>query len=218
MGQLSSVAHQANQYLSGDRATTDIDVPQKTLVGFFVVGGNMELVYITYNDLFYFVCFRRQNQAAFILHHLMGTGTEKACKYPILFAGYRILGFVAVAVAGGSGQKRHFIQTFTADAVQCLPYPVGFQTAFLFVVHVPEIAAAAKLGHGTFPVHPVGRLFQKLRDLAGGPGLLGLFNADTALFSHNGIGNEHSAAFDFGNTLTLGSIVNDLGFVNLILY
>ena len=81
---------------------------------------------------------------------------------------------------------------------------------------MPEITAAAELGYGTFPVHPVGRFFQDLRDLAGSPGLLGLLDPDADLLTSHGIGDEYGAAFDVSHALAFGSIIRDHGFVDFI--
>ena len=216
MGQLSAVCHQAHQHLAGNLTTAHINMPQQTLMGSFIIDGNAVVVYIIYYKLLDFVCFRRQDQAAVVLHHPVGACPEKACVRPAFFAGHGVLGLIAVAVAGGCGQQRYFLQAFAADAVQRLLDPVRLQTALLGIVHVPEVAAAAQLGHRAFPVDPVGRFFQKLGDLACRPGFLCLFNAHQAPFADQRIGDKHGAAFNFGNALSLGGVIHDHRFVNLV--
>ena len=146
----------------------------------------------------------------------MGTGFEETGIGPAFLASYGILGLVAVAVAGGGGEDGHFLQRFAADAVQGLTDPLRFQPGLLSIVHMVEIAAAAAGGDGASPFHPVGRFLQNLHDLACRPGFAYLFNADTAFFSGDGIGDEHGAALHMGNTLTFGSIIRNNGFINLV--
>ena len=81
---------------------------------------------------------------------------------------------------------------------------------------MPEVAAAAELGHGAFPGDPVGGLFNDLHDLTGGPGLLGFLDANLHGFTGHGIGDEHGAALNMGHTLTFRGVIGDDRFVNLI--
>ena len=117
LGKLLTVAHKAHQHLPGNHAPADIDMPQQSLVGSFIVDRNAELVDIIHNRVFHSIGFLRQNQAALILHHIVGAGAEKARVGSAFFGCQGILGLVPVAVTGGSGENGHFLQTFPADAV-----------------------------------------------------------------------------------------------------
>ena len=108
------------------------------------------------------------------------------------------------------------IQILSGQPVQAVRDPLGFQTGFFGIVHVPEIAASAQLGHGALPVPAMRGFFQDLHNFAGSPGFLGLFNPQAHPFPSNGVGDKHRTAFNVGNPLTLGGIVGDEGFVNLV--
>ena len=175
------------------------------------------MVYIINNKILHPVGILRQDQAALVFHHGVGAGLEKARVNSALAACHGILCLVPVAMAIRGREDLHAFQAFPAQTVQAICYPLGLQPGFLFIIHVPEIAAAAELGHGTFPIHPMGGFFEDFHNLTGGPTLLGHFDADFIHFAGDGIGDKNGAAVDVGHTLALGSIVGDGGFVNLIL-
>ena len=103
VGQLLAVDNQTHQHLSGNGAPADIDMPQQTLLGLLVIGGDPIVVYIIYNDLFDQICVLRENQTALVFHDLVCTCPKKAGKHPVFLTGNRVLGLVSVAVAGGCG-------------------------------------------------------------------------------------------------------------------
>ena len=182
----------------------------------FVVNRHPELVDIIHNSTLYPVRFLRQDQAAAVLHHLVRTCPEEARIGLALGFRHRVLGLVPVAMAGGSGEDGNFLQAFAADPVQAVQDPVCLQAGFLFVVHVPEVTAAAELGHRALPVDPVGGFFQNFHGFRRCPGLLGFLNPDPDFLTPDGIGNKYGAALNMGNPLTLGGVVRDQGFIDLI--
>ena len=119
-------------------------------------------------------------------------------------------------MAVGRGENGHFCETFPCQSVQAGFYPFRLQPGFFFVVHVPEIAAAAELGNGALPVHPMGRFFEDFHDFPCRPGFLGLFNPQTHPLPGDGVGQEHGAALHVGYPLPFGGVVGDDGLVNLI--
>ena len=191
-------------------------MPQEAPSRQLIVYGNATFVYIIHNNVLDPVRLLRQDPAAVIFHHLMGPRLEESGVGPSLFAGYGILGLVPVAQAGGGRQDRHLIDGFSADAIQAVFDPLGLQSAFLFVVHMPEVTAAAFLRHRALPVHPVGGFFQDLGDLPRRPGLPGLLDTHQDLLPGDGIGDEHSTPFNVGNSLSFRGIVRDFRLVNLI--
>ena len=218
VGQLLPVCHQADENLAGHRAPADIDVAQQTPVGNFVVGGDMELIYIIHYRILHHVRFLGENQAAAVFHHLVGARPEKSGVGSSLFAGHGVLGFVPIAKAGGGGEDGHFLQLLPGQSVQAGFHPLRFQPGLLLIVHVPEVAAAAELGHGAFPVHPVGGFFQNFGDFPRCPGFAQSLNAHLHPLPGDGIGDEHCDAIDVGNALTLGGVVGDDRFINSILF
>ena len=218
MGNLFAVDHQTHQDLAAHRTPADIDMPQKPLVVGFVIGGDAVLVGIIDDRILDPVGLRRQDAAAAVLHHIMGARPEKAGIHPPLFAGYRVLGLVPVAMAVRCRQDGNLLQLLPRHPVQAGSDPFRLQSGLFFIVHVPEVAAAAELGNFTLPVDPVGGFLQNFRDFACGPGLAHRLNADAHPFPGDGIGDEHSDAVDVGNALALGGIIRDDRFVNLILF
>ena len=216
LGNGAAVHHQAYQNLPAGRSPADIDVPQQAGMSGLVVDGNMKSVYIIDYRVLHGVGFLRKNPAAGIFHHLVGARPEEPGEGPAFLLGDRILGFVPVAQAGGGRQNGHRIQILSGQPVQAVRDPLGFQPGFLGIVHVPEIAASAQLGHGALPVPAMRGFFQDLHNFAGSPGFLGLFNPQAHPFPGNGVGDKHRTAFNVGNPLTLGGIVGDEGFVNLV--
>ncbi len=215
-GDLPAVDDKTHQNLPGDSAPADIDMPQQTLMGHFIIGSHPVLVYIIYDRILDPVRFLRQDQAAVIFHHIMGSGPEESCVGTVFLRCHGVLGLVPVAAAGGGGEDLHLVQILTADPVQAGAHPLGLQPGFLLVVHVPEIAAAAELGNRALPVAAVGGFFQDLHDLSCCPGLSGVFNADPVLFPGDGIGDKDRAALDMGNALTLGGVIGNDRFINCV--
>ena len=215
-GDFLPVDDKAHQNLSGNRPPADIDVPQKPLVRHFVIGSHPILVDIIHNRSLHGIGLLRQNIAAVIFHHLMGACPKESGIRPTLFLRHGVLRLVPVAKAGGSRQNGHFFQLLPGHPVQAGFHPLRLQPGLLLVIHVPEIAAAAELGHGALPVHPVGGFFQNLRDFPGSPGLLRLFNPHPNPFPGNGVGDEHGAALNVGDALSLGGVVGDDSFVNFV--
>ena len=117
VGQLSAVQHQTHQNLSGNCATTDINMPQKAFPCGFIVGGNPKAVYIIYHNLPNLLCFVRENQATVIFHHCVGACLKESRIDPAFFAGNGVLRLVPVAGANGGGKNGHICQAFAADAV-----------------------------------------------------------------------------------------------------
>ena len=191
-------------------------MPQQPPAGLLVIDRHVILVYIIHHNGFDPIRLLRQNQAAVIFHHLVGTRPEKSGVGPAFLAGHGVLGLVPVAIAGGGLQNRHRIQLFAAHAVEASPHPLRFQAALLLIVHVPEIAAPAELGHRTGPVHPMGGFFQNFRDFSRGPGLAHQGDFQPYPLPGDGIGDEYGAALNMGNALALGGIVGDLRFIDLI--
>ena len=144
----------------------------KTFVVFLFIGADSVLVHIVQHRFFDGICFRETDAAALIFHDLVAACPVKACVGFIFITAHREDHFVAVIVAGGGGKNGDFFQIFACQAVQVLFYPVSLQPAFFLVGHMPEIAAAAKLGNGTFPVDAVGGFFDHLGDLSQSPGLV----------------------------------------------
>ena len=105
---------------------------------------------------------------------------------------------------------------FTGHPVQAGPDALHLEPRFLFVVQMMEVTAAAELRHGAGPVDAVGGFFDDLDDLTGGPGLLGLLNADLADLPGDGVGDEDGAALDLCNALAFTGVVHDLGGINLV--
>ena len=95
----------------------------------------------------------RLNPAAADGDELVGTGAEKARLRHALYGGHRILGLVAVALAGGRGQNGQRARVPAADAREGVADPVGFEAGFLCIVYMPEItpAATAKIGAVRLP-------------------------------------------------------------------
>ena len=175
------------------------------------------MVYIIHHRILDRIGGFRQDQAPLIFHYIMGAGPEEACKAPALLLGHGILGLVPVAPALRRCQNGHFREILPADTVQTGFHPLRFQPALLFIIHMPEIAAAAELGNGAFPVYPMGRFFQNFRHFSRRPGFLGLFDPHQHTLTGNGIWNKHGAALNMGHTLSLGGIIGNHRFVNLIL-
>ena len=217
-GQLAAIDHQAHQHLAGHRAPAHIDVAQQAAVGFFVIRGDVVLVYIIYNDVFDPVGFLRQDQTALVFHHTVGAGLEEARVHAALLLRHGILGLVAVKSTGGGGEDLHLLQAFAAQAVEALAHPFGLQPCLFFIIHMPEIAAAAAGGDGTFPLHTVGGFLDDLSDPAGGPGLAHLLDANLAFLPHDGVGDEYGTALHPGHTLALCGVVQDLSFVSFALF
>ena len=215
-GNAAAVDDQTHKNLPRNGATADVNMPQKSCVGGFVIDGHMVLIYIIHNNGLDPVGLLRQNQAAVVFHHIVGAGAEEACIGTVFLCGHRVLSLVAVAAAGGRGQNGHGFQLLAADAVQAVSHPFGLQTGFFFIIHVPEIAAAAELCNRAFPVHPVGGFFENFNDFPRCPGLAHQLNTNPAAFPGYRVGNEDSAALDVGDTLPLGGIVGDGGLVDLI--
>ena len=193
-------------------------MPHQTGMGHFVIGWDAVAVHVGDDDILHLIHLRRQDSAAVVFHHAVGAGLEESGVGPALVAGHRVLGLVAVAVAGGGGQDGNSFQALAADSVQASADALRLQPGFLLIVHVPEVAAAAELRHGAFPIHPVRRTLQNFHQLAGGPGLLGLLDAHPNPFAQDGIGDEHGAALDFCHGLTFGGVVADYGLVNFVFY
>ena len=218
MGNPFAVTHQAHQDLSGHRTPADVDMAQKPFVGNFVIGGNVVLIYIIHNRILDCIRFPGENQTATVFHHVVGARPEEAGVGPALFAGNGVLGLVPVAVAGGGRQDGNFLQLLPCHPVQAGFHPVRFQPCFFRIIHVPEIAAAAELGHGALPAHPMGGFFQNLRDFSGGPGFPQAFNPYPHPFTDDGVGDKNGDAINVGNALALGGVIRDGGFVDLILF
>ena len=216
LGQAIPIDHQAHQNLTGNGTPANIDMPQQAPVGGFVIHRHPVFVDIIHHNRFDPVGFLRQNPAAGILHHLMGPGLEESRVGSALFPGHRVLGLVPVALTGGGRQNGQTFQVFAADAVQAVGNPLGLQPGFLFIVQVPEITAAAELGNGAGPVHPVRGPFQNLHNFSGSPGFPGLFNAQLHPLSGHSIGQEHHAALHMGNALALFRVIGDGCLVDLI--
>ena len=183
-----------------------------------VVDGHPILVYIINHRVLHRVGFRRQNPAAFVFHHLVGAGAVEAGEGSALLRRHGILSLVPVAPAVGGGQNGHFCQIFPGQPVQAGLHPLRFQPGLLFIVHVPEIAAAAQLGHGALPVHPVGGFFQNFQDFSRCPGFPGILDAQPHPLPGDGVGQEHGAALHMGNALTLGSVIRDHRLINSVLF
>ena len=186
-------------------------------MGGFVIDADPVLVYIIHNRVLHPVGFRGKNQAAVIFHHIVGARFEEAGVGPALFAGHGILGLVPVAMAVGCRQNGHFLQALPGQPVQAAFHPLRFEPGFLGVVHVPEVAAAAELGHRALPVTAVGGLFQDFHDLPGSPGFARLFDAQPHPLPGDGVGQEHGAALHMGHPLPLGGVIRHQGLVDCVL-
>ena len=147
----------------------------------------------------------------------MGPRPEEAGIHPALAGGNGVLGLVPVALAAGGGQNGQLLNIFSRQTVQTGFHPVRFQPGLLLIVHVPEVAAAAELGHRALTVHPMGGFFQQLGNFPRRPGLAHRFDAHQRPLPGDGIGDKHGNALDVGNALPLGGIVRNQGFINLIL-
>ena len=217
-GELSPVDCQAHQNLPGDLSPADVDVPQQAGVGGLVVDRDAAAVDVIDHGILYLIRLLGEDQAAGIFHHVVGARPEKPGVGPALLAGHRVLGLVAVAAAVRRGQDGDAFQLLPCQPVQAGLHPGRLQAALLRVVHVPEVAAAAELGHRAGPVDPVGGFFQKLGDLPRRPGLAHHLDAHPHPLAHNGVGNKYSDPLNVRNSLPLGSIVRDHGLVNRILF
>ena len=101
----------------------------------------------------------------------MGPGTEKARRGLAVDQGHGILGLVAVAGLPGAGDDGHQLQALAADAVQRVGDPPGLGIELLFIVHVPEDAAAAGPRLGAARGDPVGAGLQHLENPPVGGGV-----------------------------------------------
>ena len=216
LGNGAAVDDQAHQNLPRHSTTADVDVAQEALAGGLVVNGDLVLVDVFHHRVLDLIGLGGEDQTAVVFHNLMGARPEET-GVGLLLAGHGVLCLVAVAVDVGGGQDGHFLQIFAADAVQAVLHTLGLQAGFFLVIHVPEGAAAAELGHGALPVDTMGGLFQNFHDLACGPGLPGQLDADVVFLPGDGVGDEDGTAFDMGHALAFGGVVGDDGLVNLIL-
>ena len=116
-GDFFPVHRQTHQNLPGHRAPADVNVPQKPLAGGLVVDADPALVYIINYRILCRVDLLRENAAAGVFHHVVGTRpVESGVGAPLLHC-HRILRLVAVAVAVGGGENGDFFQILAADAV-----------------------------------------------------------------------------------------------------
>ena len=125
-------------------------------------------------------------KAPFVFHDSVGPRPEEPGVGPAPIPGYGVLGLVPVAVAVRGGEDRHSCKLLPRQPVEAGPHPLRFQPGFLGVVHVPEVAAAAELGNGALPVHPVGGFFQDPDDFPCRPGLSCFFDAHQYPLPGNG--------------------------------
>ena len=119
----AAVDHKADQNLFGNRAAADVNMPQQTLMGHFVIDGYMISVYIIHDNGLDLIGFFRQDQAALVFHHFVGACLEETGIGAVFLSCHRILSLVAVAVTGGCCQNRHGLQVFAAQTVQAVAYP-----------------------------------------------------------------------------------------------
>ena len=117
MRQLPAVDCKAYQDLPGNLALTDKNMPQQPFSGLLVIDGDAILVYIIQNGVLDLVGNFRQDQAAAAFHNAVGACPIEAGVGSAFFGGDGVLGFVAVAVAGGGGEDGQLRQIFAADAV-----------------------------------------------------------------------------------------------------
>ena len=187
-------------------------------MGGLIIDGDAELVNMVDHRVLHLVRLLGEDQTAGIFHHVVGARPEEPGVGPALFAGHGILGLVAVAAQRRGGQNGNFLKMLPGQSVQAGFYPVSLQPGFLLIVHVPEVAAAAELGHGALTVHPMGGFFQQLGDFSRCPGFPHRFDAHQHPLSGNGIGDKHGNALNMGNPLPLCGVIRDNRLVNYILF
>ena len=190
---------------------------QKAPAGFFLIDGNAAAFRPPEHPFFQLIGQRGLDGAVFLGDHLMAAPPVKAGRRSPLFGGAGVHGLVPV-VEVFAPHDFQIRDTLAAQPLQGVLHPLALGEQFFFVLHVPEVAAAALGKGGAAWLLAVGRRFQQLFDAGIGFVFQGLDDAQTAPVSPHASLHKHHLAVQAAYSHTAAFIAGDDSFVYAVFF